>query len=106
MFVRRHYYDIASGETVLSYMLSGDVLTGSIDKDYKRQEALQSRDQAETGCFEWFEPDDEIESKFAQPCVITVVDGELVFTPIEKPEEPTYEELMEAYTILTGGDDA
>ena len=104
MFVRRHYYDISSGETVLSYMRQGAVLQGSVEKDFNTYEQLAERSLADTGVFEWLEPDADIESMFAEHDGVKVEYGELVFFDYPKVEEPTYEELREAYNILTGGE--
>ena len=104
MFVRRHYYDISSGETVLSYMRQGAVLVGSVEKDFITYDQLLERSTEDTKVFEWLEPDEEIEKQFAEHDGVRVENGELVFFDYPKPEEPTYEELREAYDILTGGE--
>lgn len=104
MFVRRYYYDLASGETVLSYMRQGDVLVGSIEQDFERQSALAGRNSNNTGCMEWLTQDAEVELQFSEHDGVRVENGALVFYDIPKPETPTYEELMEAYNILTGGE--
>lgn len=108
MFVRRYYYDKISGETLLSYVRQGDILQGSIENDFQSHSQLAERSLDDTGVFEWLEPDEAIESQFTAHNGVRVENGELVFFDIPIPEsnEPTYEELMEAYTILTGGDDA
>jgi hypothetical protein len=105
MFVRRYYYDLASGETVLSYMRQGDVLAGSMMQDYSAQEQLAGRSEADTGCMEWLTPDAEIEAQFAAHNGVKAEIGALVFYDIPVPEkDPTYDALLEAYTILTGGE--
>ena len=105
MFVRRYYYDLASGETVLSYMRQGDVIAGSVSGDYLSQPQLAERSAADTGCMEWLTPDAETEANFLAHNGVKVVDGALSFYDIPVPEkDPTYEELLEAYNILTGGE--
>lgn len=105
MFVRRYYYDLASGETVLSYMRQGDVIAGSINGDYLSQPLLAGRSSADTGCMEWLDPDPETEANFAAHNGVKVANGVLTFYDIPIPEkDPTYAELLEAYTILTGGE--
>ncbi len=105
MFVRRHYYDSLSGETVLSYMRQGAVLLGSVEEDFAFYPQLQNRNLNDTGVIEWLEPDAEIERQFESFYGVRVENGELVFfdLPVSESTEPTYDELMEAYNILTGG---
>lgn len=104
MFVRRHYYDLSTGETVFSYMRQGAVLQGSIENDFNTYEQLAERSLADTGVFEWLEPNEAIEKQFTEHDGVKVENGELVFFDLPESEDPTYDELMEAYTILTGGE--
>ena len=106
MFVRRYYYDLSTGETVFSYMRQGAVLQGSVENDFAVYGQLLERSLDNTGFFEWLEPNEAIETQFALHDAARVENGELVFFDLPKPEstEPTYEELFEAYTILTGGE--
>lgn len=106
MFVRRHYYDLSTGETVYSYMMQGSVLQRSVEEDFSTYYQLLERSLEDTGFFEWLEPDEVIEQQFAEHDNVKVENGELVFFNLPEPEyeEPTYEELFEAYNILTGGE--
>lgn len=104
MFIRRHYYDLTDGSTIISYMRRGNVKLGSISEDYAVYGELLGRSEQNTGCMEWTEPDEEIESGFSKASSVKVENGGLVFTMDTTPK-PTYDELLAAYNILTGGND-
>ena len=104
MFVRRHYYDRASGATVCSYLKTGDVSAGSVARDYAFLPELTERSPENTGVFEWLCPDEATEANFKSCDGVRVEDGKLVFFTKEYPYTPSYEELMQAYQIMLGGD--
>ena len=92
-FVRRHYYDLATGDTLLSYMRKGDVITGSVEEDLTKLD----RDLSTTGVMEWNTPDPDIERGFSTALRVTVKDGTITFVTalpdlgefntVETPEE-------------------
>ena len=97
MYIRRFYYDLASGQTVLSYMRQGDVLAGSAAEDFRTCPELSG----DTGLFEWTESVPEIESQFSTASQVTVENGALKFVAMEPA--PTVEEriqaAIDAYTL-------
>lgn len=105
MFIRRYYYDLLTGKTILSYMRQGDILKGSIEEDFLFYEELQGKDLSQVGVMEWEEPDAQIEENFASHNGVKVENGELVFydeTPVE-PETPSYADLLTMYQAIERG---
>ena len=65
MYIRRFYYDLKSGERILSYMRQGDVLKGNAEEDFLACPELLGRSTGDTGLFEWTELIPETESQFS-----------------------------------------
>ena len=105
MFVRRHYYDLNTGKTVLSYMRQGAILQGSVEEDFEFYPELYNKTANEVGVMEWLNPDEELEGMFRTHDFVKVDEGQLVFYDNPVTEKPTYDELLAAYNILTGGND-
>lgn len=107
MYIRRFYYDLKSGERILSYMRQGDVLKGSTEEDFLICPELLGRSGADTGVFQWEEPATEVEEQFTGAARVFVENGELKFEAREK--QPTVEEqiqaAIDAYTLelIEGG---
>ena len=101
MYIRRFYYDLASGQTVLSYMRQGDVLAGSAAEDFRTCPELSGRSAGDTGLFEWTELIPETESQFSNASQVSVENGALKFVAMEPA--PTVEEriqaAIDAYTL-------
>lgn len=60
MFVRRLYYDLGSGTTLYSYVMSGDIVILSAD------EVAAGLGLANYAYMEWLEPDQAIEDSFTR----------------------------------------
>ena len=107
MYIRRFYYDLASGQSVLSYMRQGDILAGSAAEDFRTFPELSGRSTGDTGLFEWTELIPETESQFSTASRAFVENGELKFVAMEPT--PTVEEqiqaAIDAYTLelIEGG---
>ena len=89
MFLRRHYYDRATGATIESGMRQGAIVITTHEHDYAAMPSLAGRTDADTGCFEWREVDPVIEELFATMIVgvdITQTPPALVWT--DPPVEP------------------
>ena len=107
MYIRRFYYDLKSGERILSYMRQGDVLKGNAEEDFLACPELLGRSVADTGVFQWEEPETEVEEQFAGAARVFVENGALKFVAMEPT--PTVEEqiqaAIDAYTLelIEGG---
>lgn len=107
MYIRRFYYDLASGQSVLSYMRQGDILAGSAAEDFRTFPELSGRSTGDTGLFEWTELIPETESQFSTASRVFVENGALKFVAMEPT--PTVEEqiqaAIDAYTLelIEGG---
>jgi len=84
-------------------MARGSIIVPTAEEDFARLPELAGRSEADTGWFEWTEPDATAEGDFARASGVSVdVSGKrhkIVwdFTPLPEPETgPTYEELAEA----------
>ena len=90
MFIRRHYYDLNTGDTVWSYMVEGNIMRRSTLDELNTIPELNHRTQDDTGVFEWLEPNEEIESKFngnySVSIDVSTTPHALVFTEIPEPE--------------------
>ena len=93
-FIRRYYYDLLTGETLISYMTQGEIEPNTIEQD------VELYGLTNYGYFEWTEPDEQIEANFANSYGRVTVDvskepHELVFdfTPLPEPEELNVEEI-------------
>ena len=65
MFVRKLYYDPATGDVLESHMRQGDVRMTTFAEDCAALPSLAGRSEADTGCMLWTEPDAAIEDAFA-----------------------------------------
>lgn len=89
MFIRRFFYDLTTGDVLLSYMMQGDIAPGTPEQDAEFYE-LEN-----WGVFEWTKPDEEIEKNFLGAYKVTVDitknPHELIFdfNPPIIPEEVT-----------------
>ena len=107
MYIRRFYYDLKSGERILSYMRQGDVLKGNAEEDFLACPELSGRSTGDTGLFEWTELIPETESQFSTASRVFVENGALKFVAMEPT--PTVEDqiqaAIDAYTLelIEGG---
>ena len=72
MFVRKLYYDPATGDVLESHMRQGDVRMTTFAEDAALLPALSSRSEEDTGCMVWTEPDAAVEAAFAACAGVTV----------------------------------
>jgi len=105
-FIRRHFYDLTTGETLQSYSMEGDISPGTVEQD------AEVYGLSNYGYFEWLEKDEEVEANFANSYGRVTVDVAaeppvLVFdlSPLPEPEEiPDYAGYYEAMTdTIEGG---
>lgn len=100
MFVRRLYYDFATGVMLHSYMMSGAIQVLPAD------EVAAGLGLANYACMEWLEPDPAIEDSFARSYGRVSVDvsqdpHELVFDLSEPPEPYNeYADMQAALGVL------
>lgn len=105
MFIRRHFYDLSTGETLHSYMMQGYIKPVAIEQD------AENYNLENYGVFEWTEPDEQIEKNFLEAYDVIVdvskTPHELVFDFTPPPEpvpEPSYEDYYNAIAeVLEGG---
>ena len=108
MFIRKIYYDKATGEVLEHYMMQGSVRFTSVEEDFATHTALEGRTAEDTGVLAWVQPDSTVEEALKSATGISVdvskQPPELVFdyTPLPEPEEPnpTYTDLMQYYTTI------
>ena len=90
MFLRRLYYDRATGDVLGSGMRQGAIIITTHAQDYAALPSLAGRSDTDTGYFEWREPNAEIDALFATKVVsvdVTHSPPALVWTnppPIEE----------------------
>ena len=72
MFVRKLYYDPATGDVLESHMRQGDVRMTTFAEDAAVLSALAGRTEEDTGCMVWTEPDEAVEAAFAACAGVTV----------------------------------
>ena len=65
MFVRKLYYDPATGDVLESHMRQGDVRMTTFAEDAAVLPALAGRTETDTECMLWTEPDAAVEAAFA-----------------------------------------
>lgn len=100
MFVRRLYYDLGSGTTLYSYVMSGDIVILSAD------EVAAGLGLANYAYMEWLEPDQAIEDSFTRSYGRVNVDvtqepHALVFDYSEPPEPYNeYTDMQAALGVL------
>lgn len=91
LFLRRFYYDRASGRAVYSSMARGDIRRPTRAEDFALLPELAGRTPDDTGLFEWLEPDAEIEDDFARAALVTVdlsgAEPVLAFSDAHETEE-------------------
>lgn len=105
MFIRRHFYDLNTGETLQSYMMQGHIKPKTVEEDAK------NNNLENYSVFEWTEPNEQIENNFMTSYDVTVdvtkTPHELVFDftpPVPEPEpEPTFEEYYNAISAMLEG---
>jgi hypothetical protein len=102
MFIRRIYYDKITGEILHSYMMQGDILHFSPEKDFETNAELIGRSFADVDCMEWATPNEEIEDSFARCSSFSIVGGQLMFNfdPILIPGESSTTDMANALEIL------
>lgn len=100
MFVRRLYYDFATGVMLHSYMMSGAIQVLPAD------EVAAGLGLTNYACMEWLEPDQAIEDSFARSygrvsVNVTQEPHELVFD-MSEPAEPynEYADMQAALGVL------
>ena len=111
MFVRRLYYDRETGNTLHSYIMSGDIVILPVD------EVAAGLGLTDYGYMEWMEPDPAIEDSFARSYGRVSVDvtqepHALVFDYSEPPDVPSALDVLDArvtdcegaINTLIGGD--
>lgn len=111
MFVRRLYYDFATGETLHGYVMSGDIVILPAD------EVAAGLGLTNYAYMEWLEPDPAIEDSFARSYGRVSVDvtqepHELIFDFSEPPDAPSALDVLDArvtdcegaINTLIGGD--
>ena len=72
MFVRKLYYDPATGDVLESHMRRGDVRMTTFAEDAAVLPALSGRSEEDTGCMVWTEPDAAVEAAFAACAGVSV----------------------------------
>ncbi len=72
MFVRKVYFDKATGDVLESHMRRGDVVMTSFGRDAQELPSLAGRSQIDTGVFVWDAPDADVEAAFAAGLVPVV----------------------------------
>ncbi|MFR9199355.1 MAG: hypothetical protein ACLVML_00775 [Candidatus Gastranaerophilaceae bacterium] len=111
MFIRRLYYGTQTGETLYSYVMSGDIVILSAD------DVAAGLGLTDYGHMEWLEPDPAIEDSFARSYGRVNVDvtqepHALVFDYSEPPDVPSALDVLDArvtdcegaINTLIGGD--
>jgi hypothetical protein len=100
MFIRKLYYDLATGEVLSSHMRQGSVRMTTFDEDVAALPELAGRTEADTGCMVWESPDAETETAFAAASGVSVdvtqTPHALVFDYTPAVVEPDPVEVMEA----------
>lgn len=106
-YIIRIYYALATGEIIFFYTQSGEAIAiMPLSHDFAVYPQLADRSEADTGCLEWTERDEELEAKLTSGEYIARVDvtqepHTLVF--VEPPEDPDPELTdAEALAILLG----
>lgn len=104
MFIRRHFYDLNTGETLHSYMMQGHIKPVTAEQD------AENYNLTNYGVFEWTTPNEQIENNFMTAYGVTVdvtkTPHELVFDFTPPPEpvpEPTFEEYYNAVSAMLEG---
>lgn len=97
MFIRRLYYGTQTGETLHSYVMSGDIVILPAD------EVAAGLGLTNYAYMEWLEPDQAIEDSFARSYGRVSIDvaqepHELIFDTSEPPEP--YNEYADMKTAL------
>ena len=94
MFIRRLYYNLETGEIILSYYQTGSIVILDKEDELRIFPELQGYSIDELGVFEWLEPDEEVEAKMRGRYRVSVdiskTPHEVVFTELPEPE-PTPE---------------
>ena len=72
MFVRKLYYDPATGDVLESHMRQGDVRMTTFAEDAAVLSALSGRTEEDTGCMVWTKPDAAVEATFAACAGVSV----------------------------------
>lgn len=106
-YLYRIYYDKATGEVLHCRWVKGDIRIPTVDTDFLIQPELHERTSENTGLFEWYTEQPELESVmfFKMPVVdISVDPPALNWT--DWPIPPDDEEISdaEALDIITKGD--
>lgn len=103
----RIYYALATGEIIFFYTQSGEAIAVMpLAHDFAVYPQLAGRSEADTGCLEWHERDEALETKLTGGAYIARVDvtqepHTLIFT--EPPVDPDPELTdAEALAVLLG----
>lgn len=108
MYIRRIFYDLMSGEIILSYSQAGTMLDiMPLSHDFTVHHQLSDRTEEDTGCLEWQERDEEVEGKLVGGEYIARVDVTqtphvLVFDVPPVEDDPELSD-AEALAIILGG---
>lgn len=106
MFVRKLYYDNASGGMLYGIMMQGSIVISSKEQDMERISALQPyRDKpGELGLFMWTEPDPEVERNMAAATGVSVDVNQtphvIVYDFTSVPVEPVDEALLASEVLM------
>lgn len=106
-YILRIYYDLFSGEIIFYYTQSGEtVKVMPMSHDYAVYPQLAGRTEADTGCLEWQERDEEIETKLVGGEYVVSVDvtqtpHTLIFTLTPEDPDPELTD-AELIAVLTG----
>ena len=100
MFLRRHYYDNTTGETVYSYSIEGAIKSVRVEYEFETVLELAGRTPEDTGLLEWTEKNAEIEQNFVDSYGRVTVDvaqepPALIFDFSPLPEPPAEESELE-----------
>lgn len=106
-YILRIYYDSHTGNIVFFYAQSGEAIAiMPLSHDFAVYPQLAGHTEADTGCIEWQERDEELENKLTSGAYLVTVDVTqtppvLVFAEPPAEDDPDLTD-TEALAILTG----
>ncbi|MBQ8396716.1 MAG: hypothetical protein IJX53_00780 [Clostridia bacterium] len=106
-YIFRIFYDLTTGEIIFFYTQTGEAINiMPLSHDFAVYPQLADRTEADTGCLEWLERDEDLETKLTSGEYIATVDvtqtpHALVFTEPPVDPNPTLT-ADEALAIITG----